>query len=266
MPTQKAVTTLPPRLQRIWSIFQLISLLWGSSQLFLAELTADVKGASKKANIKPPSVKGNWLLKEHVITALLSPYLYSSPTFPAMPHASSSMLPFNTCPCSSGGIKLIKEGISCPKMRLPWQPHSGFLYFSNDDGADRLSHPCVLRTNTQFGQQHHVPQTPPPQQPCSQMGREGRDAREEVGRAMTLSIPILTSKGLAPNNHWDLILVHGNPEGLKHLPSVFQPSGCQAALRVSNASFCTWFPKPQVTVLWRWLKSYKDFVTPLYML
>lgn len=47
-----ATATLPPRLQGMQRISQLFSLLWGSSQLFLAQLTADVKGASKKGQHK----------------------------------------------------------------------------------------------------------------------------------------------------------------------------------------------------------------------
>ena len=156
---------LPPRLQRIQSIFQLISLLSGSCQLFLAKLTADVKGASKKANVKPSSATGSsdfWNSTLSQGTALLSPYLYSSPTFLAKPSASSSMLPFDTCPCSSGSIKLIKEGISWSKTCLSLQPHSGFLYFSNGDSTDRLSHLSVLRTNTVWTTARCSPNTPTP--------------------------------------------------------------------------------------------------------
>lgn len=78
-----ATTTLPPRLEGMQRISQLFSLLWGSSQLFLAQLTEDVKGASKKANIKPPRKGGSSDSLGSSLaqgTVLLSPHLCSTST------------------------------------------------------------------------------------------------------------------------------------------------------------------------------------------
>lgn len=78
-----ATTTLPPRLQGMQRISQLFSLLWGSSQLFLAQLTANVKGASKKGQYKTIEDGGSSNSLGSSLaqgTALLSPHLCPTST------------------------------------------------------------------------------------------------------------------------------------------------------------------------------------------
>lgn len=66
----------------------------------------------------------------------------------------------------------------------------------------------------------------------------------------------LTNKGVTQNNCWDLTVF-----GQGHRAGETSPSSSQICrVRASNALFGRCFPKPQITVLWRWLKSYRDFV------